>query len=65
MMAERLLSTSEVARRLDVQANTLAKWRSVGLGPAFLRLGGRAVRYRESDVDAWLASCSVTPERDR
>ena len=34
---------------------TLRKWRSQGRGPRFLKLGG-AVRYRLSDVEAWISA---------
>jgi len=33
----------------------LERWRVEGLGPAWLKVG-RAVRYREGDVEQWLAS---------
>jgi hypothetical protein len=34
---------------------TLERWRQTGDGPRFVRVG-RAVRYRRSDLDAWLES---------
>ena len=34
---------------------TLQTWRSRGDGPPFLKVG-RLVRYRRSDLDAWLES---------
>jgi hypothetical protein len=39
-----------------IARQTLAKWRCTGLnGPAWVRLGSVAIRYRQSDLDAWLA----------
>ena len=41
----------------DFQTST-AFWndlRSQGGGPVYLKLSGKAVRYRKSDVDKWLA----------
>jgi hypothetical protein len=35
--------------------STLATWRSRGLGPAYILLGG-GVRYRVADVRGWLAA---------
>jgi excisionase family DNA binding protein len=49
------LRTEEAAKRLNVKPETLEAWRCRGGGPAFLKLG-KAVRYRESDLDAYEAS---------
>ncbi len=55
-MIERLLSPRELSELVGVRENTLAAWRSrkAEHAPPYLTLG-RAVRYRESDVRAWLA----------
>ena len=45
----------DVARHMGVSAKTLAQWRYLGVGPEFVKVG-RNVRYRWSDVQAWLAS---------
>ena len=37
-----------------VAASTLAKYRVSGTGPRFIRLNGKAIRYRRADLDAWL-----------
>ena len=39
---------------LKVSESTLSRWRSAGMGPPFIRMGGIA-RYRIEAVDAWLA----------
>lgn len=53
-----LLTPKDVADRLQVTEAALAAWRR-GVGPGsdlpFIRVGG-AVRYREDDLAAWLAS---------
>lgn len=38
-----------------VSRQTLAKWRMIGTGPTYVKFG-RHVRYRRSDLDAWLAT---------
>jgi excisionase family DNA binding protein len=38
---------------LNVPVGTLANWRYHGKGPRFVKVG-RHVRYRRSDVEAWL-----------
>jgi predicted DNA-binding transcriptional regulator AlpA len=48
-----LLTEREVARRLAVSTGLLRKWRRLGDGPEFLRLG-RAVRYNEYNLRRWI-----------
>lgn len=60
-----LVNDKEAAKILGVSENTLAVWRSAKrYGLRFYKVGGR-VRYRVSDLVAWLESrsCSegVTP----
>ncbi|WP_397421065.1 helix-turn-helix transcriptional regulator [Phenylobacterium sp.] len=54
-MEDELLDTSLVARTWGIAEVTLRKWRILGVGPPFMRLG-RAVRYRRADLDAFLSS---------
>jgi predicted DNA-binding transcriptional regulator AlpA len=51
-----LLTEREVAQRLRLGANTLAKWRIRGEGPRFIKIGAR-IRYDEREVADWVASC--------
>lgn len=59
---ERLLTVQETAERLGVKRKTLYNWVSTWeverRGPEPLRLGGRSLRYRESDVDRYIANLS-------
>jgi excisionase family DNA binding protein len=50
---DRLLSVDDVASLLGVPPATLYAWRYRGLGPRGLRVG-RHLRYRRSDLDAWI-----------
>lgn len=52
---ERLLTTEEAAEIIRMSKSSLARWRAEGTGPAYVLVGGRAVRYRRADVDAWMA----------
>ena len=47
------LRTSEAAAYLGVQPATMEQWRWNGRGPRFAKIG-RCVRYRRSDLDAFL-----------
>lgn len=55
-----LLSTSTLARRLELEPQTLRVYRLTGRGPKFVKLGGPRgrCRYVWSDVQAWLAERS-------
>lgn len=51
---ERLLSRKQLAELLGVQVNTIQRWHWKGAdAPPFIKIG-RSVRYRESEVVAWL-----------
>lgn len=56
-----LLTTVEAAEFLRRQPQTLAYWRCAGKGPPYVKAGA-GVRYRLSDLEAWLATNTVTPE---
>lgn len=46
------MSRTQAAEVLGVSPKTLANWASVGAGPTFTRVGGRAI-YRVEDVSAY------------
>ncbi len=50
-----LLNARSAAELLAVKVQTLAKWRTVGGGPRFIKSGGR-ILYRKSDLEVWLNS---------
>jgi predicted DNA-binding transcriptional regulator AlpA len=51
-----LHTASEAARLLGWKEITLAKRRQFGLPPRFIKLGGRSVRYRLEDLEAFVES---------
>lgn len=57
-----LLDSAAVAARLGVSAKTLGRWRCEGSGPPYVAAGG-VVRYRRTDLDAWLAENTVQPQQ--
>jgi hypothetical protein len=62
---EHLLDVEDVARLLKISVSILCKWRLLGKGPAFVRIGA-AVRYRPADVQAFIdegARGSISEER--
>jgi excisionase family DNA binding protein len=58
-LEEPLLTEAQAAARLGVRSQTLAVWRMNGRHDlAFVRLG-RTVRYRPTDIDAFIESRMV------
>lgn len=49
-----MLTTKDVAARLNVAEVTVKQWRGAGKGPPFVKLG-TAIRYDPQQLDAWIA----------
>ena len=60
-MTERLLSARDLAVLLGFSASTIVDWSERGEVPAF-KVGGR-LRFRESEVLAWLEARRIAPVR--
>jgi excisionase family DNA binding protein len=50
---KRLLTIEDVAEVLAVPIGTVNDWRHKGTGPKAIRVG-KHVRYRQTDLEAWL-----------
>jgi hypothetical protein len=53
-MSDSRLNQVELARRWKISERTLERWRWLGQGPRFMKLGGR-VAYRLEDIEAFEA----------
>ena len=51
------MTVKTLAAWLDIPTSTIYQWRYLGKGPRAYKIEGR-VRYRRSDVEAWLESCA-------
>lgn len=52
-----LLTSAQVAEALGVHENTIHNWRFLGRHPLpYVKIGGRLIRYRASDVKAFIDS---------
>jgi excisionase family DNA binding protein len=49
------MTRKEAAGYLDVSVPSLARWASLGIGPAYYKLG-RQTRYLKTDLDAFITS---------
>ena len=63
-MDSRLLTTRAAAQVLDLGHLTLNKWRTIGKGPLWIKMGG-AVRYRRHDLEAYIKASRVVPAEGR
>ena len=62
-MANPLLTPEDAGAQLGLSLGALAQLRYTGGGPRFIKLTARAVRYRQSDLDAWIAASARTSTR--
>jgi predicted DNA-binding transcriptional regulator AlpA len=51
----KFITTSEFARRINRQRNTIEQWRRRGDGPKFVRIG-QSIFYDEAVVDEWISA---------
>jgi predicted DNA-binding transcriptional regulator AlpA len=51
----RLLTQRDAATLLCLSQRTLERLRVTGAGPRYVK-AGRSVRYREADLEAWIAA---------
>jgi predicted DNA-binding transcriptional regulator AlpA len=52
---EEILASADVAQLMKVPVGTVRYWRHIGEGPPAFKLGPKAVRYRRSQVEAWIS----------
>ncbi len=60
--SSKLLTRAEAAEYLGLRIQTLAVWAITGRYGLPMVKVGRSVRYRQSDLDAWLESRTVGGE---
>lgn len=59
-MTQSHLHQIDLARRWKISHRTLERWRWLGTGPRYLKIGGRVV-YRLEDVEAFEAKSIQDP----
>ena len=56
----RLVSTKDLSEMWDMPESTLRYWRCAGIGPAYVKLGGR-IKYDLADVEAYVRANKRKP----
>ena len=51
-----LLTQREAALALRLSERTLERLRVSGLGPVFVKCGGRSIPYRQTDLEDWIST---------
>jgi predicted DNA-binding transcriptional regulator AlpA len=54
LIEERLWSEKEISFHLGLRPRTMQMWRLLGRGPKYLKLSDRIIRYKLSEVLAWV-----------
>lgn len=60
MRDEELLRIKKVSKITGVGRSTIYKWMDEGRFPRPLKIGGRAIAWRQSDLNDWMASLPYT-----
>jgi Helix-turn-helix domain len=55
-----LVSTKQLSKMWDMPESTLRYWRCAGIGPAYVKLGGR-INYDLADVEAYVRANKQKP----
>jgi excisionase family DNA binding protein len=55
------MDAEQAARRLGITSATLYRWRKIGEGPTYIRVGHQ-IRYSVADLDAFVDAGRVQPE---
>lgn len=55
-MADNLLTPAQAGHQLGMTVAAMAQLRYLGKGPQFVKLTGRAIRYRQADIDSYVTS---------
>jgi excisionase family DNA binding protein len=53
------LTRQEAATMLGLRPQTLAVWAMTGRNLPYVKLGGKVVRYRREDVEAFIDKCRI------
>ncbi len=56
------LNETRVAELMGLAVQTLRNWRYLRKGPPYLKIG-RSVRYKSDDIDNYLTSKKIDPEK--
>ena len=62
-MTPELLTPEQAGQILSMSSHSLAQMRYVGNGPAYVKISAKTIRYRRTDLEAWLQARTRTRTR--
>ena len=60
-----LITEKSVARELSLSPRTLRNWRVLGIGPPYVKISARCIRYRRSDIETWSNNLTQSSTSDQ
>jgi predicted DNA-binding transcriptional regulator AlpA len=54
-----LMTTEQAAEYLGLSVSALTKWRHYSIGPDYVKIGPRAIRYHLDDIQAYIEAVAV------
>lgn len=63
-IGDRLLTIRQIEIKIGLSESTIYKYMGEGGFPRPLKLGNTAVRWRESEIDAWIANLPTAAYRE-
>lgn len=54
LLNKQFLTEKEVAKTLGFSIRTIQEWRVLGIGPKAYKFGAKGIRYRSTDLIAWI-----------
>lgn len=64
LFGDPLIDEKQAAEYLGYTTRALQNWRLRGGGPRFVRVSARSIRYRISDIEAWIEARIVSSTSD-
>jgi predicted DNA-binding transcriptional regulator AlpA len=61
-MQKEMIKATDAAKMLGVARQTLAGWRARHIGPPYVALTPRSLRYRRSELLAFIRAREIVPE---
>jgi hypothetical protein len=63
-LAQIVVSERVAAEAIGCHPDTLRNWRRAGIGPPWIRMGPRAIRYPVKDLRAWIREMAQNEQAD-
>lgn len=59
-----LIGEKTAAKLIDIKPQTMQAWRHKGIGPKYVKISRRCVKYDPCDIEEWISKKRVNPENE-